>query len=136
MDRTKKKHPLSRVRSVWVGWVCVLSLRGSTHGVDSAAAAAGSIFADAVSPDGPAPAGVPVKAVIGGLAGLRVTPDAVDAAPPVPASEFASGEFGAAVGAGAWEFEGDCAGHKSASVYFWCTTSIHYQTHVVKYLKT
>ena len=112
MDRTKKMHPLSRVRSVWVGWVCVLSLRGSTHGVDSAAAAAGSIFADAVSPDGPASAGVPVQAVIGGLAGLRVAPDAVDAASPVPASECADCEAGTAVSAGAWELERDSLSHR------------------------
>ena len=110
------------------GWeeFFVLSLRGSTHGIDTAAAAAGSIFADAVAPDGPAPAGVPVKAVVVGLTGFRVTADAVHPSSPVPASEFASGEFGAAVGAGAWEFKSDSASHKSASVCFWSTTSIHY----------
>ena len=116
---------------MWVGWVCVLSLRGSTHGVDSAAAAAGRIFADAVAADSPAPSGVPVQA-IGGISGLRVTPDAVDATTPVPASECAYAEFGAAVGAGAWELESDCASHKSASVRFWSTTIVHYWTHDVK----
>ena len=127
MDRTKKSTLFRGCGQCgWEGFF-VLSLRGSTHGIDTAAAAAGSIFADAVAPDGPAPAGVPVQAVVGGgLTGFRVAADAVDAASPVPSSEFASGEFGSAVGASAWEFESDCASHKSASVCFWSTTSIHY----------
>ena len=103
----------------------MLSLSGSTHGIDTAAAAAGCVFAHSVATDGSATSGVPVQAS-GGISGLRVTPDAVDATTPVPASECAYAEFGAAVGAGAWELESDCASHKSASVHFWCTTIVHY----------
>ena len=87
-------------------------------GVRAAAAAAGRILADAVGADGDTATSVPTDASFVGLARLGVAADAVDAASPVPASEFADGECAAAVAAGAWEFERNRAWHSFTSVFF------------------
>ena len=86
-------------------------------GVGAAAAAAGRILADAVGADGDTATSVPADTQFVGLARLGVAADAVDAAPPVTASEFADGECAAAVAAGAWKFERNRAWHSFTSVF-------------------
>ena len=85
--------------------------------VGAAAAAAGSIFADAVGADGDTATSVPTDASLVGLARLGVATNAVHPTSPVPASECTDCEAGAAVAAGAWEFERDCACHSFTSVF-------------------
>ena len=84
--------------------------RGLTS-VRPTAATAGCIFADAVPPDGCTPAGVPPDAVVG-CARFGVTADAVHPSTPVPTSEFASSESGAAVAASAWKLKSDSSHHR------------------------
>ena len=85
--------------------------------VGAAAAAAGSILADAVGADGDTATSVPTDASLVGLARLGVASDAVDAASPVPASECTDCEAGTAVSAGAWELERNRACHSFHLVF-------------------
>ena len=108
MEEYKKKYRLNDGTLVQGCWL---------PSVGAAAAAAGSILADAVGADGDTATSVPTDASLVGLARLGVAADAVDAASPVPTCEFAYGECAAAVAAGAWEFERDCACHSFPSVF-------------------